>query len=182
MLLNQTTFLHGGDYNPDQWLDQPEVIEEDFRLMLKSGCDTMTVGVFAWSRLEPTEGCYDFAWLDSIVERMAHEDVRLILATPSGAKPIWLSEKYEETRRVNRAGLRELSGRRHNHCWTSPVYRTKVAEINRQLARRYGSHPTLLLWHISNELCGECFCPLCLASFQAWLQQRYRTLEALNSA
>ena len=27
-----TRLLHGGDYNPDQWLDCPEVLEEDIVL------------------------------------------------------------------------------------------------------------------------------------------------------
>ena len=25
--------LHGGDYNPEQWIDCPQVLEEDIRLM-----------------------------------------------------------------------------------------------------------------------------------------------------
>ena len=33
-------FLHGGDYNADQWwADYPEVIAEDFKLMPQAGCN-----------------------------------------------------------------------------------------------------------------------------------------------
>ena len=42
-------FLHGGDYNPDQWLGHPEVIDEDFRLIKLAGCNTFSVGIFSWS-------------------------------------------------------------------------------------------------------------------------------------
>lgn len=174
--------LHGGDYNPDQWLSQPEVIDEDFRLFEECGCNTFTVGVFAWSRLEPTEGVYDFGWLDSILDRMAGAGKNVILATPSGAKPFWLSERYDEVRRINREGNREFSGMRHNHCWSSPVYRIKVLGINTLLAQRYGRHPAVKMWHVSNEFNGECFCPLCVSRFQEWLEKRYGNLDALNAA
>ena len=25
--------IHGGDYNPEQWLDRPDILEEDLQLM-----------------------------------------------------------------------------------------------------------------------------------------------------
>lgn len=73
-------------------------------------------------------------------------------------------------------------GDRHNHCYTSPIYRQKVAIINKKLAERYKDHPALICWHISNEYNGECFCPLCRKEFQNWLKKKYVTLDALNSA
>jgi beta-galactosidase len=91
-----------------------------------------------------------------------------------------MSEKYEEIRRVNKNGQRELSGFRHNHCYTSPVYREKAAQINRRLAKEFGEHPAVILWHISNEYGGWCFCPLCAEAFRGWLRDRYGTLEKLN--
>ncbi len=51
-------FLHGGDYNPDQW--PAEVWEEDMRLMKLAHCNAVSVGIFAWARLEPAEGQFDF--------------------------------------------------------------------------------------------------------------------------
>ena len=29
--------MHGGDYNPEQWLDRPDILEEDIRMMKKAG-------------------------------------------------------------------------------------------------------------------------------------------------
>jgi len=174
--------LHGGDYNPDQWLKTPEVIDEDFRLMKLAGCNTFAVGIFAWTSYERQEGVFDFGWLDSVMDRMAAAGNKVVLATPSGAKPAWLAKKYPEVRRVTREGLREPHAGRHNHCWTSPVYREKVADVNARLAERYAQHPALGMWHISNEYSGECYCELCLASFQAWLGRRYGNIEALNEA
>jgi beta-galactosidase len=174
--------LHGGDYNPDQWLHAPSVIDEDFRLMALAGCNTFSLGIFAWTSYERSEGAFDFSWLDRMMDRMAEAGHKVILATPSGAKPAWLAQKYPEVRRVARTGLREPLGGRHNHCMTSPVYRHKVSEVNARLAERYARHPALGMWHLSNEYSGECFCELCLANFQRWLQARYASIDALNAA
>jgi len=174
--------LHGGDYNPDQWLGEPSVIDEDFRLMALSGCNAFSVGIFAWSSYERAEGELDFGWLDAIMDRMAAAGHRVILATPSGAKPAWMSRRYPEIRRVNRDGRREPHGGRHNHCFQSPVYREKVRAIDRRLAERYARHPALGMWHVSNELSGECYCELCLGAWHRWLAARYGTVDALNAA
>jgi len=172
--------LHGGDWNPDQWLHVPGVLEEDFRLMDKAGCNTFSVGIFAWSTLEPEEGRFELAWLDAVMDGLAARGYYAFLATPSGAKPRWMSGKYPEVRRVDREGRREPHGSRHNHCFTSPVYREKVHIINNRLAERYAGHAALAGWHISNEYSGTCFCDLCLAAFRRWLRARYGSLETLN--
>ena len=172
--------LHGGDWNPEQWLEEPGVIEEDFKLMQEAGCNTFSVGIFAWSHLEPEEGKFTFDWLDKILDGLAARGWNAFLATPSGAKPRWLSEKYPEVRRINADGHREPHANRHNHCYTSPVYRKKVRVINSKLAGRYRNHKALAAWHVSNEYRGECYCDLCLAAFRAWCKARYGSLAALN--
>lgn len=178
----ETRILHGGDYNPDQWLSQPEIIEEDFRLMKLAGTNTYTLGTFAWSALEPREGEFHFEWLDDIFDRIEKAGGNVILATPSGARPAWMSGKYPEVLRTNERLEKLHQGGRHNHCPSSPVYREKVGIINRKLAERYGKHKALLMWHISNEYSGECHCELCQENFRKWLENKYKTLETLNEA
>ncbi len=173
---------HGGDYNPDQWLDRPDILEEDIRLMKLAGCNLMSVGIFAWSALEPEEGRYDFDWLREVLDRLYRSGISAFLATPSGARPAWMSAKYPEVLRVREDGLRNIHGGRHNHCFTSPVYRGFVERINTALAERFGRHPAVVGWHISNEYSGECHCELCQRAFRDWLKARYGTLDALNAA
>lgn len=175
-------FLHGGDYNPDQWLHYPEILEQDIDLMKKAHCNAMSVGIFAWSALEPEEGRYEFGWLDDVIDRLFQNGIYTILATPSGARPAWMSQKYPEVLRVDENRVRHLHGQRHNHCLTSPIYREKVHQINFRLAEQYREHPGVILWHISNEYGGDCHCPLCQSAFREWVKERYRTLEALNHA
>jgi len=180
--LHTNEFLHGGDYNPDQWLDHPEVITQDFQDFKQAKLNTVTLGIFAWDKLEPSEGQYDFSWLDQIFDQAEEQGTKIILSTPSGARPRWLSEQYPEVLRVNEQGQRNQFGERHNHCYTAPIYREKVQAINRQLAQRYGKRPSLLLWHISNEYGGACYCDLCQAAFREWVQAKYQTLANLNHA
>jgi beta-galactosidase len=174
--------LHGADYNPDQWQQYPEVLAEDIRLMRLAKCNVMSVGIFAWSAIEPVEGVWTFEWLDRVLDTFAQNGIYALLATPSGARPAWMSAKYPEVLRVGPNRVRNLHGERHNHCYTSPVYRAKTAIINDQLARRYAHHPAVIGWHVSNEYGGECHCDLCQTAFRSWLQRRYETLDALNHA
>ena len=173
--------IHGGDYNPDQWIDTPEIWDEDMRLMNLAHVNSATVGIFSWAMLEPEEGVYNFDFLDRILDKLHENGKDVILATPSGARPVWLSQKYPEVLRVEETGVRNEYGVRHNHCLTSPVHREKVRNINRRLAERYKNHPAVKMWHISNEYCGECHCDLCQEAFRNWLKVEYHnSLDELN--
>ena len=179
--------LHGGDYNPDQWLTYPEVCEEDVRLMKEANVNCVSLGIFAWASLEPEEGRYELDWLDHIISRLEEEDIQVVLATPSGAMPHWLTQKYPEVMQVQADGRRNLPGKRHNFCYTSPVMRKKTAAVDRELARRFGKRKNVILWHISNELGGNfgdstCHCELCQEAFREWLKKKYGTLDNLNNA
>lgn len=94
-----------------------------------------------------------------------------------------MSEKYPEVLRVERNRVHNLHGFRHNHCFTSPVYREKTAILNAKLAERYSQHPAVIGWHISNEFGGECHCDLCQNAFRDWLKVKYNnSLDEVNHA
>lgn len=174
--------IYGGDYYPEQWLDKPEVLEKDIEFLKAAKMNLVSLGVFAWSELEPREGEYHLEWVEQIIDRLYENGISVMLATPSGAKPRWIAAKYPEVLRVTEKGERYHFGERHNHCYTSPVYREKVRIINTRLAERFGKHPAVVMWHISNEYGGECCCELCQQAFREWLEKRYRTIEKLNQA
>ncbi|WP_077623259.1 beta-galactosidase [Sediminibacillus massiliensis] len=174
--------LHGADYNPEQWEKYPGIFEEDIRLMKKAKCNVMSVGIFSWTKLEPEEGVFRFEWLDHVLDTLAENWIYAFLATPTGARPAWMSEKYKEVLRVGPNRVRNLHGLRHNHCYSSPVYREKVSIMNSKLADRYSEHPAVIGWHISNEYGGECHCDYCQEAFRDWLEQKYQTLDNLNDA
>lgn len=172
--------LHGGDYNPDQWLAYPEILEQDVALMKQANINCVSLGIFAWAKLEPREGIYDFSWLDAIIDRLYQNGIYTILATPSGARPYWMEAAYPETSRVDASGRRHGLGSRHNHCYCSPVMQQKTKTIDAALARHYQNHPAIVMWHISNEVSGDCHCELCQKEFRRFLKKKYGTLENLN--
>ncbi|WP_058308836.1 beta-galactosidase [Gracilibacillus massiliensis] len=174
--------LHGADYNPEQWVKYPEVLKEDIRLMKLANCNVMSVGIFSWAKLEPEEGKFTFEWMDKLLDTFHENGIYAFLATPTGARPAWMSEKYPEVLRIGANRVRNLHGMRHNHCYTSPVYREKTKIINSKLAERYADHPAVIGWHISNEYGGECHCDYCQDAFRNWLKDKYKTLDALNDA
>ena len=173
--------VHGGDYNPEQWIRTPEIWDEDMRLMKLAHINSASVGIFSWAVLEPEEGVYNFGWLDTMLDKMYANGIDVILATPSGARPHWLADKYPEVLQVQANGIRNEFGVRHNHCLTSPVYREKVRNMNRMLAERYGKHPAVKMWHVSNEYSGDCHCELCQKAFAKWLRNEYHNdIDELN--
>ena len=176
-----THFIHGADYNPEQWMHDKSIWDKDMELMKKAHTNEMTVGIFSWAKLEPREGEYDFSFLDEIIEKIGKNGGKVILSTPSGARPHWMADKYPEVLRVGADGIREHFKARENHCFTSPVYREKVRAINHRLAERYGNDPTVIAWHISNEYNGECHCSLCAEAFRDFLREKFHgDIDELN--
>ncbi|MCF4119528.1 beta-galactosidase [Antribacter sp. KLBMP9083] len=172
--------LYGGDYNPEQW--PREVWEEDYAALGLASIDTVTLGVFAWSHLQPDQDTYDFSRLDAIVERAVEAGASIVLATATGALPPWLAHEYPEVNRTDFEGRRHVYGQRHNACPSSPVFRKLSAELAGRIAERYAGTPRLVAWHVGNEYGGACYCDLCAAAFRVWLRERYGTIERLNEA
>lgn len=175
--------LHGSDYNPDQWLDRPDILEKDIVLMKKAKMTSMSLGIFSWSAYEPTEGEFHMDWLKDIMDKLYENGIYTILATPSGARPAWLDEKYPECMRVGADDHRAHHGVRHNHCMSSPKFREKTGIIINKIIDTVGKHPGLAMWHLSNEFGGECFCPLCKKKFQDYLANKFdNDINKLNKA
>lgn len=169
---------YGGDYTPEQW--PREVWPHDVQLMREAGVTMVTVGVFAWSALEPADGRFEFGWLDEVVGLLADAGIAVDLATPNAAPPPWLVEEHPGTALVGRDGRRVGVGSRGHFCPTSQVYRHRSRRIAGELARRYGAHDALALWHVGNEYHAECFCRGCDAAFRTWLRARHGDLATLN--
>lgn len=179
--------LHGGDYNPEQWLDRPDILEEDIILMKKAHINCVTLGVFSWSVLEPEEGVYRLEWLEDMIDRLYREGICTILATPTGGMPHWMTQAWPEVMQVKEDGSRNRPGRRHNFCYTSEKMRSRTKKIDGKLAEMSLRHPGIILWHISNEMGGNfsdsaCHCEECQRAFREWLKKKYGTLENLNRA
>lgn len=169
----------GGDYNPEQW-DQA-TIDADMRLFKQANINLLTLPVFAWAKLEPREGVYDFGWLDALLEQMHANGIGACLATPTTAQPAWLSKQYPEVLPADIKGRKRTHGMRVFFCYNSPKYRERAKAIAMAMARRYRDHPALRVWHVANEYGTYCYCDNCQRLFRLWLKARYNTLDELNS-
>lgn len=175
-----TRFLYGGDYNPDQWPE--DVWQNDIALMKALKVNTVTLPVFSWANLQPSEDTFNFGWLDRVMDLLLANQINVIMATPTAAQPAWMSRKYPDMLPVDVQGHRHKHGARTNFCVNNPSYRRFSAQIAAKMAERYKDYPNLILWHINNEYGTYCYCDHCAQKFQEWLQERYGSIENLNQA
>jgi beta-galactosidase len=175
--------LFGADYYPDQTPEHRW--EEDAAHMAAFGVTNVRMAEFAWSLMEPSEGSFDFAWLDRAVGTLHKHGIGVILGTPSAAPPPWLSQKYPQILEVNDQGLTLSPGTRRFTCPTNKTYRALSVKIATEMAQHYAQRPGVIGWQIDNELTlggsGRCYCRYCRAGFQDWLRAKYKTLDAINA-
>lgn len=172
--------FYGGDYNPEQWPE--EIWEEDMRLLKNAGVDILTLNVFSWAKLQPSETKYDFTQLDKIVKLVSDNGFKICMATSTAAHPAWMAKRHPDILQVDYDGLKRKFGGRHNSCPSSPTYRMYSAKLAGKLAERYRKFDNIVAWHVSNEYGANCYCPNCEARFRVWLQRKYKTIENLNKA
>lgn len=172
--------LYGGDYNPNQW--DEKTWQEDMRIFRDARINSATINVFSWAKIQPSEGEYYFDELDAVMEMLSRENYDIVLATSTAALPAWMFKRYPEVGRTDFEGRHHKFGQRHNACPHSLIYQKFAKRLAGKLAERYGDNPHLKCWHINNEYGGECFCENCEQAFRVWLKDRYKTIEALNTA
>ncbi|WP_058196531.1 beta-galactosidase [Xanthomonas translucens] len=170
--------LLGVAWYPEQW---PEAQwERDLALMQAAHVRVVRIGEFAWSRMEPREGQYDFGWLDRAIAAAARHRIVVVLGTPSAAPPAWLTQAYPDTLRVGQDGVRDEHGNRQQFSFASARYRRFANAIAEQMAQRYGRNRHVVGWQLDNEYAQASFDPEAKAQFHAWLQRKYGSIEALN--
>lgn len=175
--------LYGADYNPDQWPE--DVWDDDVRRMNEAGVNIVSLGIFAWSRIQPAEGVWDFGWLDRVIDTLHAGGIRVNLATATASPPPWVSATYPETLPADETGASYWPGSRQHFAPSSPVYRRLAGELVRRIAERYVDHPAVVMWHVGNEFGCHLWMDYSDAArdaYRLWLRERYGTVEALNAA
>lgn len=173
----------GAAYYPELW-DAAEV-DKDIERCKALGLNVLRVGEFAWGKMEPREGEYDFGWLISVVDKLHAAGIDTVMCTPTCTPPRYMLDKYEEMRSVSDRGVRCTTSWRCHPCKTSPIMREKNRAIVTQMAKTFGNHPGIIGWQIDNELFpygGGCYCPLCVADFRKYLEKKFGTVDELNKA
>ncbi len=168
-------------YYPEHW---PETQwERDLTNMARLGFEFTHFGEFAWAQLEPSEGRFDFAWLDRAVALAAAAGLKVILCTPTPCPPAWLGEKHPEIYLVGGDGRRMEHGTRANGSLANEVFLRYARRIVEELGRRYGRDPRVWGWQLDNEPWGPPdYSPSARRAFQAWLERKYGTVGRMNEA
>jgi beta-galactosidase len=171
-------------YYPEHW---PEALwADDARRMAELGVHWVRIGEFAWSRIEPEPGRFDWAWLDRAVETLDAAGLKIVMCTPTATPPKWLVDAHPEMLAVDASGRPRGFGSRRHYCFSSEPYRAECARITEAVAGRYGRHPAVGAWQTDNEFgCHDTtisYSPEAAQAFRGWLAQRYQSIDALNRA
>ena len=175
----------GTCYYPEHWPE--DIWDEDARQMAELGLTWVRIGEFAWSRLEPSEGQFNFEWLDRAFDTLHRHGLKVVLGTPTATPPKWVCDKYPDMfARDLQGNLRKFGSRRH-YCFSHLGYREQCRDIVTRLAERYGSHPALGAWQTDNEYgCHDTtlsYSDAARIGFQKWLANKYgNDISKLNAA
>ena len=183
----------GADYYPEHWVfpfdgseEEPESRWEiDAQLMAQAGMNVVRMGEFSWGLSEKKEGEYDFDWLKRAMDAFSKHGIKVVLATPTAAPPIWLTQKYPEILPLDYKGNVRGEGTRRSYSLNSDVYWEFSKKIVTKMAEVLGEHEDLVAWQIDNGIGRHntefSFNPETKKDWHEWLKAKYGEVDNLNT-
>ena len=126
--------------------------EKDAEMMQAAGINLIKTGEGAWATFEPSEGQFDFAWMDRAIKVFSAHGIKFILGTPSYSPPAWLYAKYPDVGAMNINGVRYRFGQRQVQNLSSPHYIAAVKQIVTAMGEHYANNPNVIAFSIDNEI------------------------------
>jgi beta-galactosidase len=171
-------------YYPEHW-PEPQWAEDAAR-MAKLGLTWVRIGEFAWSRMEPEPGRYDWAWLDRAIATLGAAGLKVVLGTPTATPPRWMLDRHPDMVALDKDGKPRGFGSRRHYCFSHKGYRGECAKIVTLLAERYGKNPHVAAWQTDNEYACHAttlsYSKAATEGFRNWLAQKYQSPDVLNRA
>ena len=165
----------GTCYYPEHW--PREIWEVDARRMVEAGLTWVRIGEFAWSRLEPSPGSYDFDWLDAAIAVLGDAGLKVVLGTPTATPPRWMIDRYPDMLAVDADGRPRKFGSRRHYCFSHEGFKAECARIVTKLTERYGHNPHVAAWQTDNEYgCHDTtlsYSEVARQAFRGWLRAQY---------
>lgn len=173
----------GVDYYPEQW--DASLLEEDLDTILELGCNVIRIAEFSWHLMEKSEGAYDFAFFDNVIEKAKEKGLKVIMGTPTATIPAWLAKKEPSILSEFADGTKRTFGGRHVYCFQSSVMYGYSEKIIRAMVTHYKDEDAIVAWQIDNELGHEgsdvCYCAQCRSAFQKYLSKKFKgDIDCLN--
>lgn len=182
--MENQNFKLGTCYYPEHW--SADLWEDDTQKMVEAGISYVRIGEFCWSKIEPKPNHFSWDWLDQAIETLGKADLKIILCTPTATPPIWMLEKIPTMLAVDKNGQPRKYGSRRHYCFSNEDYKKECQRICEILSKRYGKNPHIIAWQIDNEYgCHDTtisYSHAALVGFQKWLAEKYKNIEALNTA
>ncbi len=173
----------GAAYYPEHWNE--ERWEQDAILMKEAHFNVIRIAEFAWCKIEPHEGVFDFLWLDKVVSLFQKYGIGVVMCTPTAAPPKWLCNKYDFYPRDECGHTRGFGSRRHC-CYNNEDYIRHSRIVVEKMAQHFAKHENIVAWQIDNEFgvhsTIRCYCDNCQSKFREWLKEHYSDIETLNKA
>ena len=182
-LIGEHRLSLGVCYYPEHW--QEDEWEKDLQRMLENGIRTVRIAEFAWNRIEPEEGVFDYSFFDRFLDVAEKAGMQVIFCTPTATPPAWLTKKYPEVLNATMEGVVYQHGFRRHYNYNSPKYQELSRRIVGRIAAHYASRPCIVGWQIDNEFnceVAEFYSDCDVAAFREFLKKKYGTLDALNKA
>lgn len=171
----------GVAYYPEHWNESRW--DTDVELMAEAGISVVRLAEFAWCRLEPSPGNFQFRWLDRAIAKLEHANIKVVLGTPTAAPPAWFHQRYPDVFPADKRGYRLRFGTRLQRCMNHPAMREHSRAIVAAMANHFHESRAVIGWQTDNEFAANlCYCPVCHTAFHEWLKQKYESLDALNLA
>ena len=182
-ILNGESITLGTCYYPEHWKE--ELWEEDLTRMLENGIQTVRIAEFAWNKIEPREGEFDYSFFDRFLDLTDRMGMQVIFGTPTATPPAWLTTKYPEVLNARQDGVLYRHGARRHYNYNSPVYQELSRRIVEKAASHYAGRRSVIGWQIDNELnceLSEFYSESDTLAFREFLKKKYGTLDRLNEA
>ena len=176
----QTPFL-GAAYYPEGWEGFDPA--RDIAKMKEAGITCARIAEFAWSKMEPSPGKFDFEWLHEIVDLLGENGISVLLCTPTATPPVWLVDRYPDVTVMDNTYVHIKHGGRRHCCTSHPKYLEHSLRIVEEMAKEFGNDENVIGWQIDNEILPQdCHCPYCQEGYRRHLKEKYKSIDRLNAA
>jgi beta-galactosidase len=150
VLLKAQELYVGVNYHPHDDKNS-EKIKHDIQLMKDAGFKVVRMGHLAWDSYEPSEGEFDFAWFDKVMDMMNEAGIKVILDIAIRPAPIWLHYKYPSIDIIDKNGNRLYPNHRYMEDIGDPMYQKYALRFTDAITKQYANHPALLAFGIGRR-------------------------------